>query len=58
MILKISFTKCSSSRYFSGSLAVLEERGEPACGGRAADYRGLFSPAAKCVQTIFNIEHY
>jgi hypothetical protein len=25
---KFSFTKCGSSRYFSGSLAVFEERGE------------------------------
>jgi len=32
--------KFGSSRYFSGSLAVFEERGEPAC-GRAADYGGL-----------------
>jgi hypothetical protein len=44
--------------FFTGSLAVFEERDEPAC-GRAANYGGLFSPpqAAKCVRTIFNIEH-
>jgi len=57
-LLKISFTKCGSSRYFSGSLAVFEERGEPAC-GRAANYGGLFSPpqAAKNVRTNLRIVH-
>jgi len=53
---KFSFTKCGSSRYFSGSLAVFEERGEPAC-GRAANHEGFSSPpqAAKNVRTILSI---
>ena len=38
------FLKYGSSRYFSGSLAVFEEHGEPA-GGRAARLRGLFLAA-------------
>jgi hypothetical protein len=47
---------CGSSRYFSGSLAVFEERGEPAC-GRAANHEGFSSPpqAAKNVRTILSI---
>jgi hypothetical protein len=56
---KFSFTKMWFETIFlSGSLAVFEERGEPAC-GRAANHGGLFSPpaAAKNVRTIFNIVH-
>jgi len=44
--------------FFTGSLAVFEERGEPAS-GRAARYGDFPSPpsAAKNVRTIFNIGH-
>jgi len=42
---------------FTGSLAVFEERGEPACGGRTANYGGFPSPpaVAKNVRTNLSI---
>jgi len=53
-------TKCGSRRYFSGSLAVFKERGEPEFDeGEPHDYGGLFSPpkAAKNVRANLRIDH-